>query len=104
MPTFRRCVPLGPSATTVRGTRSSNAVATLGWSVLGISMGAVTLLLYLIRRGQVSKAASLIYLVPPLAALEAAAAFGETLTPAMIAGTVLAVSGVYLTNRRSSAT
>lgn len=78
-------------------------VATLGWSVLGISMGAVTLLLYLIRRGQVSKAASLIYLVPPLAALEAAAAFGETLTPAMIAGTVLAVSGVYLTNRNAKA-
>ncbi|RYC11785.1 DMT family transporter [Ciceribacter ferrooxidans] len=75
--------------------------ATLGWAVLGISMGAVMLLLYLIRRGDVSKAASLIYLVPPLAAVEAAIAFGEQLTLWMMAGTALAVIGVYLTNRNT---
>ncbi len=50
-------------------------------------MGAIALLLYLIRHGDVSKAASLIYLVPPLAALEAAIAFGEELTVAMMVGT-----------------
>ncbi|MFB2550550.1 DMT family transporter [Ensifer soli] len=72
----------------------------LAWSVFGLSIGAIALLLYLIRRGQVSKAASLIYLVPPLAALEAAVAFGEPLTVAMIAGTLLCVAGVYLANRR----
>lgn len=81
---------------------SLGLAATLAWSVGAISIGAVALLLYLIRRGQVSRAASLIYLVPPLAALEAALLFGETLTPAMIAGTVLAVTGVYLTNRKTS--
>ncbi|RCW28093.1 drug/metabolite transporter (DMT)-like permease [Ciceribacter lividus] len=75
--------------------------ATLGWAVLGISMGAVMLLLYLIRRGDVSKAASLIYLVPPLAAVEAAIAFGEQLTVWMMTGTALAVAGVYLTNRKA---
>lgn len=75
-------------------------VATLAWSVLGISMGAVLLLLYLIRRGSVSKAASLIYLVPPLAAVEAAAVFGEEITLIMVLGTVVAVVGVYLTNRK----
>lgn len=75
-------------------------LATLAWSVLGISMGAVLLLLYLIRRGAVSKAASLIYLVPPLAALEAAALFGEEITLLMLIGTVIAVVGVYLTNRK----
>ena len=62
--------------------------ATLAWSVLGISMGAIALLLYLIRRGDVSKAASLIYLVPPLAALEAAIAFGEELTVPMMIETL----------------
>lgn len=72
----------------------------LAWSVLGISMGAVALLLYLIRRGDVSKAASLIYLVPPLAALEAALMFGERLTVPMIVGTIVVVIGVYLTNRK----
>jgi drug/metabolite transporter (DMT)-like permease len=74
--------------------------ATLAWSVLGISMGAIALLLYLIRKGDVSKAASLIYLVPPLAAIEAAIAFGEHLTWPMIIGTCVVVLGVYLTNRK----
>ncbi|MFA7416833.1 MAG: DMT family transporter [Rhizobium sp.] len=74
--------------------------AALAWSVVGISMGAVALLLYLIRRGDVSKAASLIYLVPPLAALEAALMFGERLTLPMIIGTGVVVAGVYLTNRK----
>ncbi len=77
--------------------------ATLAWGVLGVSMGAVVLLLYLIGRGQVSKAASLIYLVPPLAAIEAFLFFGEALTPPMIVGTVIAVLGVYLTNRKAEA-
>ncbi|QLF68309.1 DMT family transporter [Peteryoungia desertarenae] len=72
----------------------------LGWSVLGISMGAVALLLLLIRRGDVSKAASMTYLVPPLAAIEASFLFGETLTLPMIVGTVIVVVGVYLTNRK----
>ena len=75
-------------------------VLILGWSVLGISMGAVALLLLLIRRGDVSKAASLIYLVPPLAAIEASMLFGETLTLPMIIGTIIVVVGVYLTNRK----
>ncbi|MCL6709923.1 DMT family transporter [Pseudomonas sp. R2.Fl] len=79
---------------------SLGMLATLAWSVLGISMGAILLLLYLIRRGDVSKAASLIYLVPPLAAVEAAIVFGESLTVPMVIGTVIAVVGVYLTNRK----
>lgn len=78
-------------------------VAALAWSVLGISMGAVLLLLYLLRRGQVSRAASLIYLVPPIAALQAAAIFGEELTIPMIVGTLIVVVGVYLTNRKDPA-
>jgi drug/metabolite transporter (DMT)-like permease len=75
--------------------------AALGWAVLGLSMGAIALLLYLIRRGQVSRAASLIYLVPPLAALQAWLLFDEALTLPMIIGTVIAVAGVYLTNRKN---
>ena len=78
-------------------------IALLAWSVLGISMGAILLLLYLIRRGQVSRAASLIYLVPPIAALQAAAIFGEEMTIPMILGTVIVVAGVYLTNRKDVA-
>ncbi|GMB80309.1 DMT family transporter [Shinella zoogloeoides] len=78
-------------------------VALLAWSVLGISVGAILLLLYLLRRGQVSRAASLIYLVPPIAALQAAVVFGEELTVPMILGTAIVVVGVYLTNRKDVA-
>ncbi|MCO5730549.1 DMT family transporter [Rhizobium sp. SSA_523] len=70
------------------------------WSVFGLSMGAVGLLLFLIRRGQVSRAASLLYMMPPLVAVEATLLFGEPLTVAMIAGTAIVVLGVYLVNRR----
>ena len=92
-----------PAALTLEDLRVEWGVevfAALAWSVLGISMGAVALLLYLIRRGDVSKAASLIYLVPPLAAIEAALMFGERLTLPMLVGTVVVVIGVYLTNRK----
>jgi drug/metabolite transporter (DMT)-like permease len=72
----------------------------LVWSVLGLSAGAIALLLYLIRRGQVSRAASLIYLVPPAVAIQAFLYFGEALPLPMIVGTVVVAIGVYLTNRK----
>ncbi len=78
------------------------AILAVIWSVFGLSMGAVGLLLYLIRRGQVSRAASLIYLMPPAVAIEAAIAFGEPLTLPIIIGTLVVVMGVYLTNRRTA--
>ncbi len=82
---------------------SATAVAALVWSVFGLSMGGVGLLLYLIRRGQVSRAASLIYLMPPAVALEAFIAFGEPLTVPLVVGTIVVVTGVYLTNRQAAA-
>lgn len=81
---------------------TQTAILSLLWSVFGLSMGGVGLLLYLIRRGQVSRAASLIYLMPPAVAIEAAIAFGEPLTLPIIIGTVVVVIGVYLTNRRTA--
>jgi drug/metabolite transporter (DMT)-like permease len=73
---------------------------TLGWSVFGLSMGAIALLLTLIRRGQVSRAASLNYLMPPTVAIQAYLLFGDHLTWQMIVGTIIAVTGVYLINRK----
>ncbi|MDZ7600051.1 MAG: DMT family transporter [Hoeflea sp.] len=73
----------------------------MGWSVLGLSLVSIMLLLYLIRRGQVSRAASLTYLVPPAVAIESWLLFGEALTGPMILGTLIAVVGVWLTNRRT---
>jgi drug/metabolite transporter (DMT)-like permease len=76
-------------------------VLAMAWSVLGLSLVSIMLLLYLIRRGQVSRAASLTYLVPPAVAIESWFLFGEALTVPMIAGTVIVVFGVWLTNRKT---
>ena len=73
---------------------------TMAWSVLALSMGGVALLLYMIRRGQVSRAASLIYMMPPAVAIESFIFLGEPLGPWMIAGTVIVVFGVWLAGRR----
>ena len=94
-------VPLALLLENLRFDWTHEAMLAMGWSVFGLSMGAVGLLLYLIRRGQVSRAASLIYLMPPVVAIEAAILFGEPLTMPMIAGTVIVVAGVYLVNRKA---
>jgi drug/metabolite transporter (DMT)-like permease len=73
----------------------------MAWSVLGLSLVSIMLLLYLIRRGQVSRAASLTYLVPPAVAVESWLLFGEELTLPMILGTLIVVVGVWLTNRKT---
>lgn len=72
------------------------AWAGLAWGVLGLSVGAIGLLLRMIRRGAVSGVASLFYLVPPAAALIAYLGFGESLGLLQIAGMGLAGLGVAL--------
>lgn len=71
----------------------------LGWLVLVLSLGAISLLNLLIRSGSAVNVASLFYLTPPTTALIAFAVFGETLTLTAVVGMVVAVSGVYLVAR-----
>ena len=71
----------------------------LGWLVVVLSLGAISLLLVLIRRGATTQVSSLMYLVPPATALMAWAWFGEVLTPLGLAGMVVAVIGVALVVR-----
>lgn len=73
--------------------------AALAWSVIPLSIGAIGLMLMMIRRGAVSKVAALIYLIPPTAAIEAYLMFGETLSPVQIGFMVLTAFGVYLATR-----
>lgn len=76
------------------------SAAVMAWSVVAISFGAIGLLLLLIRRGAVSRAAALIYLVPPAVAVQGWFFFGETLSAIQLAGMAVAVFGVALTTRR----
>ena len=79
---------------------SWQAWAGLAWAVLGLSVGAIWLLLIMIRRGAVAGVASLFYLVPPVAAVIAFFLFGERLHTIQIAGMALAAVGVAIANRR----
>ena len=71
----------------------------LGWLVLVLSLGAVSLLNMLIRRGSAVNLASLFYLVPPCTALIAWLLFDERLAGMALAGMALAVWGVYLARK-----
>ena len=71
-------------------------ILALGWSVAGLSIGAVALLYRLIRDGAASRVSSLLYLVPPVTALIAYACFGERLTTPAIGGMILVSLGVAL--------
>nr|WP_315489527.1 DMT family transporter [uncultured Rhodoferax sp.] len=74
-------------------------VFALGWLVLVLSLGAVTLLTVLIRSGSAVNVASLFYLVPPATAVVAWALFGETLTGLAMLGMVFTVLGVWLARK-----
>ena len=78
---------------------SWQAWAGLGWAVAGLSVGATSLLLILIRRGAVAGVASLFYLMPPVVGLMAFALFGEQLAAAQVAGMVVAALGVWVASR-----
>lgn len=69
------------------------------WAVFGLSLGAITLLLYLIKQGAVAGVATLLYLVPPVSAVMAFFLFGETLAPVQMLGMAVAAVGVAIANR-----
>lgn len=71
----------------------------LAWSVVALSIGAIGLLLVLIRRGAVAGVAALLYLVPPVSALMAYILFGEALSGVQILGMLVAAAGVALASR-----
>ena len=77
-----------------RITWSGDLIFAMGWLVLVLSVGAILLLMLLIREGAVSQVASLFYLVPVATAIEGYFLFGETLSVIQIAGMALIVSAV----------
>lgn len=74
-------------------------VFALGWLVLVLSIGAISLLNWLIRNSNAVNMASLFYLVPPCTALVAWLLFGETFSGLALGGMALAVWGVYLARK-----
>lgn len=69
------------------------------WLVLALSVGAVLLLMLMMRDGAMAQVASLFYLVPAVTALMAAVLFGERLAPVQLAGMAVTMAGVWLATR-----
>ena len=71
----------------------------MAWLVLVLSIAAVALMYWLIRRSAATGFASLFYLVPAVTALLAYLLFGERLDVISILGIVFTAIGVVLANR-----
>jgi drug/metabolite transporter (DMT)-like permease len=78
---------------------SGEFIFSLFWLVVVLSVGAISLLTLLIRRGAASKVASLFYLVPPVTALMSFFIFDEALGPFELIGMAAVVAGVALVTR-----
>jgi drug/metabolite transporter (DMT)-like permease len=72
----------------------------MAWLVLVLSIGAIFLLMVMIRDGEMSKVASLFYLVPAVTAVIAWALFREQLNLVQILGMAIATLGVGLATAR----
>lgn len=75
-------------------------IVALLWMAVIVSVGAVSLLVILIRDGEVSRVAGLFYLVPVSAAICAWLLFGQQIGPSQWLGIGIAACGVVLANRR----
>ena len=75
---------------------TAHFVGALVWLVLVLSIGAVLLLLVLLRRGTAAGVSSLYYLVPPATAVEAYFLFGERVSGLALVGIGVTALGVAL--------
>ncbi|MDX8523071.1 DMT family transporter [Mesorhizobium sp. MSK_1335] len=84
-------------------TVNGELIFAMTWLVLVLSIGAIFLLMVMIRDGEMSKVASLFYLVPAVTAIIAWVLFNEQLNLLQIAGMAIATLGVALATARSKA-
>jgi len=78
----------------------SDLFIALGWSVLGLTIGASSLLFVLLQRGVATQVTSLMYLIPPCAALLAWALFDEPIGMLVWLGMALSALGVFWVIKR----
>jgi drug/metabolite transporter (DMT)-like permease len=79
---------------------TADFVFALAWLVVVMSLGAVGLMYWLIRRSAATSMASLFYLVPAVTSFMAFVMFGERLDALSIAGMVVCAVAVLLVNWR----
>ena len=79
-------------------------IGALLWAIFPLSIGSISLLFMMIRKGAATKVSSLLYLTPPTTALMAYFLFGEPFTLLMAVGLCLTMTGVVLVNARQTNT
>ena len=75
-------------------------IGILGWMIGALSIGAVLLMFWLLRRGTAAGFSSLYFLVPPVTAVMAYVLFGEHLPPVALIGLAVSSLGVLLVRER----
>lgn len=74
-------------------------IGALLWSIVALSIGAISLLFVMIREGAATKVTSLLYLTPPTTAVMAYFLFDEPMTGLTMAGIVTTMAGVWLVTK-----
>jgi drug/metabolite transporter (DMT)-like permease len=72
----------------------------MAWAVIVTSLIAILLLLWMLTNGSAARVSSLLYLVPPVTAIQALILFGEKLNPQAIIGIAMTALGVALVQKR----
>ena len=78
---------------------TANTVLSLAWLVVVLSVGAVALLMYLIKQGDSSSVASLFFLVPVVAFCMTWILFGEAMNSVQIVGGLIVVASVAISSK-----
>jgi drug/metabolite transporter (DMT)-like permease len=83
---------------------NASVIGALLWAIFPISIGSISLLFMMIRKGAATKVTSLLYLTPPTTAAIAWLLFDEPFTLLMAVGLCLTMTGVVLVNARQTNT
>ena len=77
-------------------------IGALLWAIFPLSIGSISLLFMMIRKGAATKVTSLLYLTPPTTAAMAWLLFDEPFTTFMTLGLIMTMTGVILVNKRQT--
>ncbi|WP_420549106.1 DMT family transporter [Curvivirga sp.] len=95
-------LPLAYFSETMEVDWNPTFMAALGYLVIGNSILAISLLLAMIRAGEVARVSSLLFLVPPLAALFGWFLLGEEMPIVAWGGMAITAIGVTLATRKKA--
>jgi drug/metabolite transporter (DMT)-like permease len=82
---------------------TAQSIGALAWSVGVLSLGAILIMLWLLKRQAASQVSSLFFLTPALSTIQGSLLFGESLGALSLLGLVVALLGVWLATSVSRA-